>query len=565
MSENVDFDEQKSEQQQEANTIEQIIDVSIDSLTTEYEDWDADFGELDSETLTETFIDFSPLEELTVLEAYPVNDPFAHVAIVFDEDLHDHRYLVFEPELLPAEAYVREDLDRIVRNVWRDQTMVELTDETGQLSKEALRDLITRHAAHVPADTALKLLYYLDRDFTGHGPIDPMMRDGNIEDISCVGYGLPLFIYHREFRDLPTNRVFESEYLDDLVVRLAQRTGEHLTRSMPRTGGALPDGSRIQLTLGEDISDRGSNFTIRKFQEIPLTPIDLIDYNTFSVDEMAYLWFAIENNKSILFVGPTASGKTTSMNAVSLFLPPNQKVVTIEQIRELVIPHENWVASVTRQTTQKHEDNAVDMYDLLQDALHQRPEYLLVGEIRTEPEVVRTFFHSVFTGHPGGTTFHAKDTKSAVDRLMSEPLNVPEQMINAIDMISVQRQVFLGEKRVRRNYEMSEVFLSNEQLQTTPLFQWDPTSDTFDHAADLYGDSSVLQEIASERGWDELRINEELYQRRSVLEYLLDNGYKTYDDVISAFYLFSRDREYFLEKVRADTFDPEQVEMLRYA
>ena len=556
-----DYSASIEEAPEESLEINEVLQNTIASLQDEFDRWDADLAELEEDSVKQHFFDFSILDSVSLLEWYWVTEPFARVAIVFDEELRDRRYLVFEPELSPQEIYVREDLDRIVRNVWRNQKMTDLTDETGSLSKTALKQIIKTHAAHVPPETALKVCYYLYRDFAGHGPIEPLMNDPAIEDISCDGYEIPVFVYHREYRDLPTNRRFDADFLDDFVVRLAQRTGDHLTRSMPRTGGALPDGSRIQLTLGTDISDRGSNFTIRKFKDIPLTPIDLIASNTFSLEEMAYLWMAIENNKSILFVGPTASGKTTSMNAVSLFLPPNRKVVTVEQIRELSIPHDNWIASVTRQTTNRDDANAVDMYDLLQDALHQRPEYLLVGEIRTEPEVVRTFFHSVFTGHPGGTTFHAKDTQSAVDRLLSEPLNVPERMVNAIDMISVQRQVFLGDRRVRRNYEMSEVVLADDELQTTSLFSWDPKSDTFEHAADLYGDSSVLQEIAQERGWDELHINEELYQRRQVLEYLLDNKYTDYQDVMSTFYLFSRDRDYIREQIRQDTFDPRHVEM----
>ena len=561
MSENENSARGEATNDSEPTLANSIHSEALEALQSQAQGWDINFGEIDAAAMKDGFFDGTALESDTILDSYWVNEPFAYVAAVFDEDVRDHRYHIFEPELSPAEMYVREDLDRIVRNVWRDQGINQLTDADGRLSASAIRHIIDTHAAHVPALTAYKLYYYLLRDFVRYGPIDPIMSDSAIEDISCDGYETPVFVYHRDHRDLPTNRAFDKEFLDTLVVRLGQRAGDHLTRSTPRGGGALPDGSRIQLTLGADISSRGSNFTIRKFQDVPLSPIDLIAWNTFSVDQMAYLWLAIENNKSVIFVGPTASGKTTSMNAVSLFLPPNRKVVTVEQVRELSIPHDNWIASVTRQTTRQGGMNAVGMYDLLQDALHQRPEYLLVGEIRTEPEVVRTFFHSVFTGHPGGTTFHAKDTESAVDRLMSEPLNVPERMVNAIDIISVQRQVFLEEKRVRRNYEISEVAMSDSRLQTTPLFEWDPPTDSFDHAADLYGDSTVLRDIAEERGWDEFRINEELYRRRTILQYLLTHGFTDYQDVISTFYLFARDREYLLEQLQEGRLDPTEVNL----
>lgn len=506
--------------------------------------------------LRDEFFDFSFLEAGEVVEAYWVNKPYTWIAILFDEHIRDHRYFVIEPSLSETEQYVRNDLERILRNVWRDRSVNELSDEEGKLSNAALEMIFDEHAQEIDPGPLSKLYYYFMRDFAWYGPIDGLMRDPNIEDISCDGHEIPVYIYHQEYRDLETNIAFPDDWLNDFTVRLAQRAGDYLTVATPRGGGMLPDGSRIQMTLGPDISDRGSNFTIRKFQQIPFTPLDLISFNTFSVEQMAYLWFAIEHNISMIFVGPTASGKTTSMNAVSLFLPPNEKVVTVEQIREISIPHNNWIASVTRDTTGSDGRGDIGMYDLLEDALHQRPEYLIVGEIRTNPDVVRTFFHATFTGHPGGTTFHARDSESAVDRLMSEPLNVPPRMINAIDIISVQRQVIRGDERVRRNFEISEVRMPDDELQTIQLFEWDPYTDSFDHAEDLYGQSQVLREIAEDRGWDELQINEELYQRRTMLQYLIEHDHTEYEEVIATLQLFSRDREFVLERIREDRFDP---------
>lgn len=509
----------------------------------------------DERYVRESFFDLAPLADGEYVEGYWVNEPFAYVTIRFNAKTREWRYHVLEPTLSAAETFVRRDVERAVRNTWRDRSTPD--DEEG-FTEEALKTVIDEHAAELEPGPRCKLEYYLSRDFTGYGPIDPMMHDPNLEDISCDGYGVPLFVYHQRYRDLSTNRSFEVPYLDDLVIRLAQRAGDYLSVASPRGGGMLPDGSRIQLTLGTEISDRGSNFTIRRFSEVPFTPLDLIGTNTFSVEQMAYLWLAIENNMSILFVGPTASGKTTSLNAASLFLPPNRKVVSVEQVRELVIPHDNWIASVTRDTTGGGRD-AIGMYDLLQDALHQRPEYLLVGEIRTDPEVVRTFFHSIFTGHPGGTTFHAKDAGSAVDRLLSDPLSVPPRMINAIDIVSVQRQVLLDDHRVRRNYAISEVRMEDD-LEVVPLFEWDPYTDSFDHADDLYGDSSVLRDVAENRGWDELDINEELYRRRIYLQYLIEDGHTDYEEVSAALHLFSRDRSHALELLSDDRLDPSELD-----
>ena len=520
------------------------------------------FEKPDEQYLIEKFFPHEPFDQGRELEGYWVNEPFAYISVRFDEQTRDHRYVIIEPELQSAERIVRKDLERIIRNVWRDRTVVDMVGEDGQITETSIRSVIEEQAATVDPGVKLKLFYYLTRDFAGYGPIDPIMHDRAVEDISCDGHDTPVFVYHQAHRDLETNLHFEEAWLDRFVVRLAQRAGDFLTVADPRAGGMLPDGSRIQLTLGGEISARGSNFTIRKFRDIPFTPVELIESNTFSIDQMAFLWLAIENNMSIIFVGPTASGKTTSMNAVSLFLPPNRKVVSVEQIRELSIPHENWIASVTRETTTANGRSEIGMYHLLQDALHQRPEYLLVGEIRTEPEVVRTFFHSTFTGHPGGTTFHAKDSKSAIERLLSEPLSVPERMINAIDIISVQRQVILDERRLRRNFEIVEVNMPESELEIVPLFEWDPYTDSFDHADDLYGESRVLRDIAENRGWDELQINEELYRRRSMLQFLITHGYTDYEEVINTLYLFARDRDYLIEEIREGRFDPTTVEDL---
>ncbi|MFP4625476.1 MAG: type II/IV secretion system ATPase subunit [Natronomonas sp.] len=552
-----DRDERRSEAGTDDDPRERILEDVRKHFFTGPVEWGA-VGSPDEDFIDSEFFDFGYLDRGREVEGYWVNEPYAYVSILFDESVRDYRYYVLEPTLSEEARYVRRDLERILRDVWRARSVTDLTSDDS-ISAPKLRAVIADHARDVDPGVLYVLHYYFMRDFARYGPIDPLMYDPLIEDISCDGHDIPVFVYHQTYRDLETNLAFGQDWLDEYTVRLAQRAGQNLTVATPRGDSMLPDGSRIQLTLGTDIGARGSNFTIRKFRETPFTPIDLIQLNTFSIDEMAYLWLAVENNMSIVFVGPTASGKTTSMNAVSLFLPPNSKVVSAEQIREISIPHDNWIASVTRETTGRDDRTDIGMYDLLQDALHQRPEYLLVGEIRTNPEVVRTFFHSIFTGHPGSTTFHARDARTAATRFMSEPLNVPPQMINALDIISVQRQVVLEDRRVRRTYQIAEVGMPESELEITPLFEWDPYTDSVSHAEDLYGSSRVLQRITEDRGWDELRISEEMYWRQTVLRYLIEHEYTDYDDVITTLYMFARDREFVLKGIREGTFDPTTI------
>jgi len=229
-----------------------------------------------------------------------------------------------------------------------------------------------------------KLLYLLKRNFIGYANIDPVKHDINVEDISCDGYNSRVFVYHTDYEQIISNVTHGEKDLDDFVVKLAQRSGKGISKRQPQVDATLPDGSRAQLTLGREVSDHGTNYTIRQFKDVPFTPIDLINWNTFNLDEMAFLWLCIENHKSLIFAGGTASGKTTSLNAISLFIPSNAKIVSIEDTREVELPQRNWVASVTRPSFGQDDTGDVDEFDLLEAALRQRPDYIVMGEIRGE-------------------------------------------------------------------------------------------------------------------------------------------------------------------------------------
>ncbi|MFB6197870.1 MAG: type II/IV secretion system ATPase subunit, partial [Halobacteriaceae archaeon] len=250
-----------------------------------------------------------------------------------------------------------------------------------------------------------KLLYVLKRNFIGYERIDGIKHDINVEDISCDGYNSPVFVYHTDHEQIITNVTHGREDLDNFVVKLAQRSGKGISKRQPQVDATLPDGSRAQLTLGSEVSDHGTNYTIRQFKDVPFTPIDLINWHTFSLEEMAFLWLCIENNKSLIFAGGTASGKTTSLNAVSLFIPSNAKIVSIEDTREVELPQRNWIASVTRPSFSEDEKGDIDEFDLLEAALRQRPDYIVMGEVRGEEG--RTLFQVMSTGHTTYTTFHA--------------------------------------------------------------------------------------------------------------------------------------------------------------
>jgi flagellar protein FlaI len=380
-----------------------------------------------------------------------------------------------------------------------------------------------------------KLLYYLKRDFIGFEKIDGIKHDINVEDISCDGYDSPVFVYHSDYEQIITNVYHGETELDDFVVKLAQRSGKGISKRQPQVDATLPDGSRAQLTLGREVSDHGTNYTIRQFKDVPFTPVDLINWKTFSLEEMAFLWLCIENHKSLIFAGGTASGKTTSLNAVSLFIPSNSKIVSIEDTREVELPQRNWIASVTRPSFSEDDKGDVDEFDLLEAALRQRPDYIVMGEIRGEEG--RTLFQVMSTGHTTYTTFHADTVGEVLKRFTTDPINVSKTMFTALNLVSIQTSTRVQGHKVRRNKSLTEINhydAENDEINVQDVFQWQAETDEFLKM----GESNTLQQIKFDRGWSQERLDEELFKRRAVLAYLIEHGLNTYTQVAATFQAF---------------------------
>jgi len=519
----------------------------------------AEFAGVPTDEAVETrLFDFSYLHDHEEVDRYWVNEPFAYVSVLEETATNDRHYRVTEPVLDEYEEYVLEELTKVLRNdlMYHD---VEDGDDKAETFTRRAGELVAAHTAAIEPLSVHKILYYLRRDFIDYERIDPIMRDGKVEDISCDGVEVPVFVYHREHRDLDTNVSFDRRALSSFVTRMAQRSGKHLSVSNPLVDASLPEGSRVQLTFGGDVATRGPNFTIRQFSSVPDTPVDLVNWGTFSVDQMAYLWLAIENNRSLLFAGGTGAGKTTSLNAVSFFIPEKSKVVSIEDTREISLPHENWVQSVTRESATAGGRGEVTMYQQLQTALRQRPEYILVGEIRTEAKVALTFFQAMATGHTAYTTVHSESVRGVINRLENEPLGVPTQMLKELDIISIQRQVMLGDERVRRNDSITELLARGdaEDISVNDVFEWDPRTDSYNEAFE----SEVLQEIADDRGWSARRLDREFERRKEVLRHLIRNDVTWYEDVARTIHAFIDDQERVLEALRADDRSPSELEV----
>ncbi|AFK18748.1 type II secretion system protein [Haloferax mediterranei ATCC 33500] len=478
------------------------------------------------------------------IDRYWVNAPFAYVVITYDTDATAHQYHTVEPDLDEFEASLLERIRTDIRDPLLYRQNADPTSEKALI--EELQSLLEQYGLELGMDSFYTLLYYLRRDFHGYGPLDPLMDDPHIEDISCDGYDLPIFVYHDEYTDIGTNIAFRKEELDNFVIRLAQRSGQHISVGDPVLGTTLPNGARAELALGEEVTPRGSAFTIRLYAEEPFTPIDLVKYGTFSIEQMAYLWLCIEHNKSLIFAGGTASGKTTSMNAVSMFVPPRSKVLSIEDTRELALYHDNWLSSVTRERL--HQGSDITMYDLLRSALRHRPEYIIVGEVRGKEAV--TLFQAMNTGHTTFSTMHADSIETVINRLENEPINVPRAMVQSLDLLCVQTLTRHEGERVRRSQAIGEIGAIDQrtgELDYSSAFSWDPEDDTFDR-----NDSSLLDEIQRENGWSRTELRRELRNREEFLQYLLDkevSDYRRFTALINEYYA---DADDVMARVEAD-------------
>ncbi|MBP1987278.1 type II/IV secretion system ATPase subunit [Halolamina salifodinae] len=481
------------------------------------------------------------------VDRYWVNAPYAYVVITYDPEASEHQYHAVEPDLDEFETLL---LRRIVEDI-RDPLLYRAarTEADEETLREELSGLLEQYGVEAEMDTFYSLLYYLVRDFRGYGKVDPLLNDRHIEDISCDGYDLPIFVYHDDYTDIETNVIFEEEALDNYVIRLAQQSGRHISVGDPIVETTLPDGSRAELALGEEVTPRGSAFTIRQYAEEPFTPIDLINYETFTIGQMAYFWLCIEHNKSLIFAGGTASGKTTSMNAVSMFIPPRAKVLTIEDTRELSLYHDNWLSSITRERLDEGTD--IDMYDLLRSALRHRPEYIVVGEVRGAEAV--TLFQAMNTGHTTFSTMHADSIETVINRLENEPINVPRAMVQSLDMISIQVLTRKGEERVRRAKTIGEIGGIDQrtgELDYSSAFRWDAESDTVRRQ-----DSDLLDEIQDERGWGRSELLQEIRNRERFLEFLQKRGitdYRAFTALINEYYAHP---ERVMERVEAADID----------
>ncbi|MBU3902358.1 MAG: type II/IV secretion system ATPase subunit [Candidatus Thermoplasmatota archaeon] len=492
-------------------------------------------------------------KDIEEIESYPIAEPYAKVRITYNHKTHTYLYEAIEKKISEEEEKILDFIKKILSKTIDYETFGENIVERKKQIADNTDEIIRSRSIKIDEKSKGIIKYYLCRNFVGFGKIDVPMNDEAVEDISCDGSNVSLYVVHRAYESIKTNLIFETDdEVDSFVIALAQRSGKQISVADPMVDGTLPEGSRLQATLAKEVTTRGSSFTIRRFKENPLTPPDLVRYNTLSAEMMAYLWLAVEFGESIITSGGTACGKTSTMNAMMLFIPPQAKIVSIEDTREINIPHENWIAGLTRSGFGGKTgagSGEIDMFELVKAALRQRPQYVVVGEVRGKEAF--SLFQAMATGHTAYSTMHADSVRSIVNRLENPPINLPRVLLSALNIVVLQSQVMLGDRMVRRINKIVELVgldPDTNDLITNTVYEWHPSGDKFEYL----GHSVMFEKVMSKKNMTMNEMNEEFKRRTEVVNWMLKKNVRNYQEVAKIVSQYYTNPEDTIKKIMAE-------------
>ncbi len=490
-------------------------------------------------------IDFSPRipplkkfqDKTQVNVRYVLIAPYVSVHIYWNEKMGEVVYEIEEPILNEAEKQQLTRLEHAMREMVNVNLLVEKNqDAIIDYIEKTAKLIITEMGIRLSQEQYRKFFYYIFRDFVGMNEAEPLLRDYFIEDIDCNGVNTPVYLIHRVYRNLRTNIVFKDiDYLASFVEKLAQRCGRYVSYATPLLDGSLPDGSRVNATYTTDVTSKGPTFTIRKFTKIPWTPIQLVSMNTLSPEMLAYFWMILQYKNNLLIAGGTASGKTTLLNALAFFIPPEARVVSIEDTRELNLPRENWLPSVARTSIGVGGIGEVDLFSLLKNSFRQNPDYVIVGEVRGKEAYV--LFQGMASGHSSISTMHADSVDTVIKRLETPPIELSPTLVNTLDAVAIMAHAVVNKQETRRLREVVEIINVTPEgvaLTNTP-FRWSPQDDKFYFKKD----SKVFEKIMSRYGMSKEELTREFEVRTKLIFELFRQkifGFEDLQKVVNDYY-----------------------------
>jgi flagellar protein FlaI len=494
---------------------------------------------------------------------YCVVDPFSYIRTTYNRATSEYLLSVIEPVLTEDEdellVTIKQTFEKTLDYEW---DKLNVMDKKEYLER-SVDSYIKSRGIRLEPISEDKIKYFIARDFVGYGPIDTLMNDDRIEDVSCDGVNIPLFVFHNKFESIRTNTIFkEEDDLNSFVISLGQRCGKQLSVSNPILDGTTPEGHRVQATYAREVTTRGASFTIRRFKEKPFTPVELIKYGTASPEIVAYLWLSVEHGESAIICGGTASGKTATLNAIALFIPPGAKVVTMEDTREINLPHENWIPGATRSGSGERGPDGkaageIDMYDLVRAALRQRPNYIIVGEVRGKETY--TMFQAMATGHTTYSTMHADSVKGMVNRLENPPINCPRILLTALRNVIIQTHARVGMDMVRRIKQLIEIVgfepETNELISNT-VYEWDQATDKFI----FKGHSFLFDKIMEMKNLTHEELQQEFERRVDIVKYMVARDITDHREIWALIRGYYKDPKGTAERVRKEMFVPPRVD-----
>ncbi|MFB5608067.1 MAG: type II/IV secretion system ATPase subunit [Candidatus Nitrosomaritimum yanchengensis] len=480
--------------------------------------------------------------QFQVVKEYPLNAPFSYAKILFDEKNSNFQYFVDEIKLNFDEERIYKDLYNFV-----EQSLDSIENTKDAKFDAHLNDVIKKHEGFFisnPVASMEKVKYFLKRDIMGFGEIDALMHDLNIEDISCSGPNMPLYVWHRVYDSVSTNVSFEShQKLNSFITRIVFKAGKHVSTAHPISDLALAGNHRISVLYQKEITPRGTSFTIRKFREDPYTVVDLINFGTIDYETAAYLWMMIENKMSIMVIGATGSGKTTVLNAIAGLVSENDKLFSVEDVAEINLPHDNWFSLISRSGYGSNDEGEIGLYELIKSGVRHRPDYIIVGEIRGSEAYV--MFQAMATGHGGLCTMHADSFESASKRLQQKPMSIPPAYLSLMNCALVIKRVKdkTTGKSMRRAISIEEISNDTSPISVT---KWNPKSDFFEHSIDA---SKNLKKISENTGYSLDEIIKEHYKRTKILKWMSANNIREHKAVTEMIRKYYNDPKSVLKKI----------------
>ncbi len=486
---------------------------------------------------------------------YPLVPPFAYARISWDVEEQSLIYKVNQPELNEEE---KELLNIITKGLTKtlEMNINTLKERESLLSyiQGKTNDIIKEYGTILKPGQYTRLMYYIYINFVGINELEPLMHDSYIEDIGCDGINVSLYVTHKKYGNIKTNISFnKKEHLQEFVTKLAERCGKYISYAEPILDGTLPDGSRVNATLASDVTTRGPTFSIRKFRKIPYSIIDLMRLKTATSEEFAYIWYIIEHKSNILICGGTGAGKTSFLNAIVSFIPPEDKIISIEDTQELNLPHENWIPCVSRisfgtSNIKGEKYGEVTMFSLLKESFRQNPDYVIVGEVRgVEASVL---FQGMASGHPSFGTIHGGSVDDIIKRMQTRPINLSPSLLETLDVVFVvSRAVQFGKssRRLKSVCEIESIDSSSGRARLIKSFQWSPGDDRHEKHK-----SYVLEKISADYG---IPINEmirEIEDRKLVLEWLQRKKISNFTEVSLYISKYYKNKDSIMTQVKKD-------------